>query len=93
MLEGCEIKKARQRDGLEILVKIGTKILKSQKSFEITKEKGVTALNKVQDLPQYQQVNVQTKVMHAGKPFELRNGGKVQEAVIADASGHAILNI
>ena len=51
------------------------------------------ALNKVQDLPQYQQVNVQAKVMHAGEAFELYNGGKVQEAVIADASGHAILNI
>ena len=74
-------------------MKTGTEILKSQKCFEITKDKGIMALNKVQDLPQYQQVNVKAKVMHAGEAFELRNGGKVQEAVIADASGHAILNI
>ena len=93
LLNGCELKKSRQRDGLEILVKTGTEISKSQKSFEITKDKGIMALVKVQDLPQYQQVHVQAKAMHVGESFELRYGGKVQEAVIADNTGHVTLNI
>ena len=29
LLDGCEVKKARQRDSLEIIVKKGTEILKS----------------------------------------------------------------
>ena len=94
LLNGCEVKKSRQTDGLEILVKTGTEISKSQKSFEITKDKGsVMALEKVHDFPQYQQVHVQAKAMHVSEVFELRYGGKVQEAVIADNTGHVTLNI
>ena len=82
LLDGCEVKKL-DRDGLEVLVKTGTEITKSQKSFEITKDKGITPLKEVQDLPQYQQIHVRAKVIHVEEAFELRNGGTVQEAVIA----------
>ena len=51
------------------------------------------ALEKVQDLPQYQQVHVRAKAMHVGEAFELHYGGKLQEAVIADNTGHVTLNI
>lgn len=47
----------------------------------------------MENLAQYQQVHIQAKVMHVGEAFELRNGGQVQEGVIADTSGHVILNI
>ena len=68
--------------------------MKSQKSFEITKDiNPVVPLEKVQDLPQYQRIAVEVKVMHADVPFELCSGEKVQEVIIADASGHAKLNI
>ena len=94
LLSGCEIKKSRQTDGLEIVVKTRTKISKSQRSFEISKDNGsVMALEKVQDLPQYRQVHVQAKAMHVGEVVELRYGGKVQEVVIADNTGHVTLNI
>lgn len=47
----------------------------------------------MQDLPQYQHIHAQAKVMHAGEAFKLCNGGKVQEAIIVGATGHVILNI
>ena len=40
LLSGCEIKKSRQTDGLEILVKTGTEISKLQRSFGISKDNG-----------------------------------------------------
>ena len=66
LLSGCEIRKSRQTDGLEILVKTGTEISKSQRSFEITMDNGsVMALEKVQDLPQYRQVSTCTSQSYA----------------------------
>ena len=47
----------------------------------------------MQDLPQYQQIHVQPKAMHVDETFELRYGGKLQETVIADNTGHVTLNI
>ena len=44
LLDSCEIKKARQVDSLEIIVKKGTEILKSQKSFKIIRDKPVLSL-------------------------------------------------
>ena len=86
LLDSCEIKKARQGDSLEIIVKKGTEILKSQKSFQIIRDKPVLSLKKVKELPEYQRVAVQAKVMHANEIIELRSGGKVQEVTIADAT-------
>ena len=87
VLQGCEIKKSRYRDGLEIIVKKGTDILKSEKSFEISKDnKAMVLLEKVQELPQYQRINVRVKVMHMEDVTESRSGEKVQEVIIADAT-------
>ena len=74
-------------------MKSGTEITKSQKSFEITEDKGIMLLKELQYLPQYQRIHVRAKVIHVGKDFELRNGGTVQETIIADATGHVIPNI
>ena len=93
LLDGCEIRKARQGDNFEVIVKNGTEILKSQKCFQVTKDKLVVSLAKVNELPEYQRIAVQAKVMHANEIMELRNGSKVQEVTIADATGHATLNV
>ena len=94
VLQGCEIKKSRHGDGLEIIVKKGTDILKSEKSFEISKDnKAVVLLEKVQELPQYQRINVRVKVMHMEDVTESRSGEKVQEVIIADATGQVKLAV
>jgi len=94
VFNGCEVKKSRQRDGLEIIVKKGTEISKSHRSFQITKDsKAVMPLEKVLELPQYQRVAIKAKIMHVDSIFELRSGEKVQEVILADATGHAKLTI
>ena len=94
VLQGCEIKKSRHGDGLEIIVKKGTDILKSEKSFEISKDnKAVVLLEKVQELPQYQRINVRVKVMHMEDVTESRSGEKLQEVIIADATGQVKLAV
>ena len=47
----------------------------------------------MKELPEYQCIAVQAKVMHANEITELRSGGKVQEVTNADATGHTTLNI
>ena len=94
VLEGCEIKKSRHGEGLEIIVKKTTDVLKSEKSFQVSRDnKAVVLLDKVQELPQYQRVNVRVKVMHMEDVTELRSGGKVQEGIIADATGQIKLSL
>ena len=93
LLDGCEIRKARQGDSFEVIVKNGTEILKSQKSFQITKDKSLVSLEKVKELPEYERIAVRAKVMHANEIIELRSGGKVQEVTIADTTGHVTLNV
>ena len=50
-------------------------------------------LEKVQELSQYQRINVRVKVMHMEDVTELRSGEKVQEVIIADATGQVKLAV
>ena len=61
LLEGCEVKMARQMDVLEVIVKPGTEIGKFKKEFTVAKEDiySITSLDKVKEIPQYQRI-----VMH-----------------------------
>jgi len=58
LLEGCEVKMARQMDALEVIVKPGTEF---KKEFTVAKEDiySITSLDKVKEIPQYQRI-----VMH-----------------------------
>ena len=62
-LDGCEVKKGRH-DNLEIIVKKNTEISKSARCFNATKGQPLTCVEKVSELPQYQRVTIQAKVMH-----------------------------
>ena len=92
LLDGCEIRKTRQGDSFEGIVKNGTEILKSLKSFQITKDKSLVSLEKVKELSEYECIAVRAKVMHANEIIELRSGSKVQEVTIAVITGHVTLN-
>ena len=50
-------------------------------------------LEKVQELPQYERINVRVKVMHMKDVTELCSSEKVQEVVIADATGQVKLGV
>ena len=66
LLEGCEVNTARQMDALEVIVKPGTEIGKSKKDFTVAIEdiNSITSLDKVKEIPHYQRINVQVKIMH-----------------------------
>ena len=50
-------------------------------------------MEKLSELPQYQRVTVQAKVMHTDQICNTRSGDRVQKVVIADGTRHVTLNV
>ena len=97
-LEHCKIKRARQSDDLEVLLKPTTKVTKSPKKLDVkqfpTEEHQPTILLKnLQDLPTYTKVWVKAKVMNVDPPVKLSGGLTKQEITIADSTAPARLTL
>ena len=100
LLDNCEVKRARRGDCMELQMKSDTKILKSPRNFtipatEFTVEQAAKdiALVELQDLEQYQRVNVNVKIQTIGSIEYVRTGHKKQDLVISDSTDVARLTL
>ena len=97
-LSKCEIKRGRHDgDGLEVHVKNATEVVKSEKKFDVSKERTqkdeVTDIRSVEGLVLYQRVTVEGKVVELEQMKEVSGGKKKQDLVVADSTGSIRLTI
>ena len=92
MFKKCQIKKARQSNDLELLVKSSTIVEKSPKKFKVetmvANENGMEMMvNKLGEVKNYQAVSVVVKVMRVDVEEKLTNGKCKQDVIVADSTG------
>ena len=98
-LQNCQIKKSiRDSDKLKVLLKGATKILPSNKEFDVSpleyddnKPKEIM-LCEVDKLPTHTLVTAKVKVTSCGRPVT-RGTKKKQDVIISDQSGTAIVQL
>jgi hypothetical protein len=93
VLSNCSVKKTRNGDGLELIVKDQTEISRSPKKFELqtkpvqlqdTNVSKEIALNQLKDQLPFQRVTIKAKVLEIGDTSKLDDGRQVQQVVVAD---------
>ena len=97
-LSNCELKKARQGDEMEVLLKKFTKISESPKKINIPDSTVDTAppviqLRQLSTLQAFQKVNVDVRVVHIHEPKIVTGGKKKQEVVVSDSTATAHLTL
>ena len=94
-LEHCKVKRARDSDDFEVLLKPSTKVSKSPRKFNVSsKEEYATKMLKdLEDQPTYSKVLVKAKVMNIDVPTKLSGGFTKQEITIADSTAAARLTL
>ena len=95
-MQDFEVKKARRGANMEIILKQGTKISKSRKTFDIPEadfeEFNAKDINLVEleELNEYQKVNVEVRILSVSEVQHVGAAGrKKQDVTIADNSGTA----
>ena len=92
MFKKCQIKKARQSNDLELLVKSSTIAEKSPKKVKVetmvANENGMEMMvNKLGEVKNYQAVSVVVKIMRVDDEEKLTNGKCKQDVIVADSTG------
>ena len=92
VIKKCQIKKARQNNDLELLVKSSTIVEKSPKKFKVETVVGNDSrmdmtVNKLWEVKNYQAVSVVVKVMRVDDEEKLTNGKCKQDVIVADSTG------
>ena len=99
-LENCEVKKSRQGDKLEVMLKKFTDIQKSPKKITIPPDDGLSddsavyiTLGELNKVDEFQRVTVDVKVIYIGDPTEVSGGKIKQDVTVADCTDNSRLTI
>ena len=96
-LENCKIKKARQSDDMEVLLKSSTTVRKSPIKLAISSKSLITppdmCLKDLSDKPVYSKVSFQAKVINVDDPVKLSGGLSKQEVTVADSTAAARITL
>ena len=98
-LTNCEIKRSRQGDKLEILLKKFTEISKSPKKIDIPEQQvapdspSIITLGQLHDIQDFQRVSVDIKVVDIHEPIQVTGGKCKQDMTVSDSTATARLTL
>ena len=98
-LVNCEIKRSREGDKMELMLKKWSKIDKSEKNItipdnvQLLESSTFMELKDVQDMQEFQRVSAKVKVVYVNEAVTVTGGSQKQDVIVADSSAWACLTL
>lgn len=89
-LQGCEIKRSRSSNDMEVLVKTSTSIHKSPTKFpNVNQDSNTIQLHQLQTADNFQRITTTVKAIHLDDPIAVAGNKYKQDVTVADSTGTA----